>query len=104
MKPSDVKVDGKRIGDMSSDEIRLNILVDLSIREWYDLTDMDLDLDAVKAYGVGLVTKLSPIYVMCLYEDSYLTLCAFLPERKDWKSLGAEQFMLKWLWEKIVSG
>jgi len=99
----------KRKLRLSRDDLLTELLVELSCRQWHDVSDVCPDPTAVQCLATGWngKTRGSTIFFLTRYEDddAEFALVSHVESRdgdNDGKSVTQEQFKLQWLWEHAI--
>ncbi|MDB4278906.1 hypothetical protein N9917_04830 [Deltaproteobacteria bacterium] len=98
---SEPTYEGKTFSEMSRDDLELALFVELSLRDWHNLSHESPDPEAVESYGWGRDGGKHSIHILSKYEDGEIVLVSANDDRPEFKKAGAEQFKLVWLWEQV---
>lgn len=94
----------QRPEDMTREDLELGICVELSTREWHDITEeCNPDPEAVQCLATGYDGERngSTIWMLTRYEDDAERFALVCNMRGKSKRVVMEQFKLEWLWEQV---
>jgi hypothetical protein len=91
--------EGKTFDQFTTEELEMNLLVELSTLPWYNVSDDTPDPEAVESYAWGRDGGKHSIHILSKYEDGEIVLVSANDDRPEFKRSGADQFKLVWLWE-----
>jgi hypothetical protein len=98
----------ERPPERTRDQIELDLLVELSIHEWHDVTEVCPDPSAIQCFAYGINGKRHgpTVYMLSRYEDggAEFALVSYVDGREEGKAVATEQFKLQWLWQQVING
>jgi hypothetical protein len=94
------------VEERTHDEIEMDLVVHLSTRPWFDVTEgHNPDPTAIQCFATGYTGKRNgdTIWMLTRYEDDGEPLALVCSMRGESKRITVELFKLEWLWEQITS-
>lgn len=92
--------------EKTREQVELDLMVELSLRHWHDVTEVCPDPAAVQcfAYGIDGKNNGTTLYFLTRYEDegAEFALVSYAEKKDKERAVCTEQFKLQWLWEQVT--
>lgn len=98
---SEPTYEGKTFDQFTTEELEMNLLVELSCRDWHNVSHDTPDPEAVESYAWGRDGGKHSIHILSKYKDGLIVLVSANDDRPEFKRAGADQFKIDWLWEQV---